>query len=170
MREFLKNKVVTILVVVATVILAGVAIFTALRLYQLRTQPVAPTAPERPRAEELPAACGQLAFTITAQTPTPTSRLTPTQGPTPSLTLTPTQSPTPTQPPVGGTSPTPTSVPSSTPTSVASSTPSVTQTQIAAASPTPGGEALPSAGVSLPTIFGLSLGILIIMAALLIAF
>lgn len=45
MKEFLKNKVVTGLVVVATIILAGVAIFTALRLYDLRKEAVAPNVP-----------------------------------------------------------------------------------------------------------------------------
>ena len=45
MKDFLKGKFATALVVTATVILAGVAIFTALRLYQLRQQPVSPNAP-----------------------------------------------------------------------------------------------------------------------------
>ena len=35
----------TIAIVAATVILAGVAIYTAIRLYQLRQEAVAPTAP-----------------------------------------------------------------------------------------------------------------------------
>ena len=39
MVDFLKNKVVTALIVIATVILAGVAIFTAYRLYQSGTEP-----------------------------------------------------------------------------------------------------------------------------------
>ena len=80
MRDFLKNKLVTGLVVIATLILAGVAIFTAVRLYQLRTAPVAPTAPEsRPEASEepKPEACQQLAFTISTPTPTPPSTGTP---------------------------------------------------------------------------------------------
>ncbi len=40
-----KKKIVTVLIVIATVILAGVAVFTAIRLYQLREEAVAPTAP-----------------------------------------------------------------------------------------------------------------------------
>ena len=52
MQELLKSKLVTSLIVISTVILAGVAIFTALRLYQLRTRPVAPTAPESQPAAE----------------------------------------------------------------------------------------------------------------------
>lgn len=39
------SKIATGLIVGATFILAGIAIFTALRLYQLRQEPVAPTAP-----------------------------------------------------------------------------------------------------------------------------
>lgn len=47
----MKNKVITIIIVITTVLLAGIAIFTALRLYQLRKQAVAPTAPEsKPKA------------------------------------------------------------------------------------------------------------------------
>jgi hypothetical protein len=46
MKDFFKNKVVTALIVTATLILAGVAVFTAVRLYQLRRQAVAPTSPE----------------------------------------------------------------------------------------------------------------------------
>ena len=57
----------TVIILVFTVILAGVAIFTALRLYQLRSQPVAPNVPSSiPRAAEN--AC-TLSFTITPQTP-----------------------------------------------------------------------------------------------------
>jgi len=46
MKEFIKGKIVTVLVVGATVMLAGVAIFTALRLYQLRRESVSLTQPE----------------------------------------------------------------------------------------------------------------------------
>src|SRR3989344_1490719 len=46
MKQFFKGKFTTALVVVATVILAGVAIFTALRLYQLRQESVSPGSPE----------------------------------------------------------------------------------------------------------------------------
>jgi hypothetical protein len=37
------------------------------------------------------------------------------------------------------------------------------------ASPTPGGEALPDAGVSFPTLFGFGLGMLLIILALVLA-
>ena len=41
MKEFIKNKFVTIIIASATVVLAGIAIFTAVRLYQLRQDSVA---------------------------------------------------------------------------------------------------------------------------------
>jgi hypothetical protein len=45
MLTFLKKNLLTTIIVIATVVLAGIAIFTAIRLYQLRQQPVAPNAP-----------------------------------------------------------------------------------------------------------------------------
>ena len=168
MKDFLKNKVVTALIVIGTVILAGVAIFTALRLYQLRTRPVAPTAPEStPAASEQPQACSELAFTLTlpTNTPTPTTRLTTT--PIPSLTPTSVPSPTLTPtitPPVGGQpSPTPT------PTKIPSVTPTAIPTQIALATVTPTPPILPQAGVTFPTLILISASLLLIIAALVIA-
>jgi hypothetical protein len=70
MKQFFKNKFATILVLLATVVLAGIAIFTAIRLYNLRQQAVAPNVPtSRPRAQEettvqTAAAC-KLSFTLT---------------------------------------------------------------------------------------------------------
>lgn len=151
MKDFFKGKFATGLVVIATVILAGVAIFTALRLYQLRTQSVSPTAPERPRAsggedEGEKIACTNLAFSITipSSTPTPTGELSPT--PTPTLT----------------------GVPTSTPTATSTQQPSATSQPTS--TPTPSGTTLPDAGISAPTIFGVSLGVLILAAAVLLAF
>jgi len=62
-----KNKVVTIAIILTTLVLAGVAIFTAIRLYQTRN--VAPTESE---AGSAPSAC-QLTFTIVGPTATATS-------------------------------------------------------------------------------------------------
>src|SRR3989337_1792515 len=103
----MKNKIVTVLIIFATVILAGVAIFTAVRLYQLRQEPVAPTAPEsKPKADTAaqPQACKELAFVIEtpnitpspgpSKTPTPTASKTPTPTKTPSPTVTTTGVPT----------------------------------------------------------------------------
>ena len=264
MKDFLKNKVVTSVIVVATVILAGVAIFTALRLYQLRKQAVTPTepfawdcqnytfsvsssgvvtinnqstkdealqqarvyindnlvatfdVPALPKGQSAtlgtvqvpggafswrvegtkdcgnsgtsgPVACELLTFTLTQETPTPTptGTLTPTPtgtlSPTPSPTRTPTptavtntSTPTPSTPIGGGPSSTPTPTtpigggPSLTPTSPPGATNTPTSL-IAQASPTPGGENLPAAGISLPTIAGLAIGFLIILAAFILA-
>lgn len=52
MKKFLENKVVTAVIVVFTVLLAGVAIFTAVKLYQLRGE-ASPAAPQsEPGAQE----------------------------------------------------------------------------------------------------------------------
>jgi len=145
MKDFFRGKVVTIIIVVATVILAGIAIFTALRLYQLRQQSVAPTAPEsRPAANEQ-IACEVLAFTIS----TPTPSLTPTDGPTPSASPSPTLTPT---PPTTTVTTTPTDTPTTT-------TPGPADTS----TPTEAPE-LPPAGVSYPTIIGISAGVEIVKA------
>jgi hypothetical protein len=61
-----KKRIVTILIVIATIALAGVAVFTAIRLYQLRQVPVAPTAPtSEPEAAAAPVSCTALTFTLT---------------------------------------------------------------------------------------------------------
>jgi len=128
--------------------------------------------------ETPPVACQQLTFSLstplvtTTVTLTPTPTLTPTLTPTATPTSTPTpsltSSPTPTTRPLGGTSPTPTLA--------AQATPTPTQTLIAQASPTsiPGtqagtGDQLPEAGVSIPTIFSIAIGILLIISAFLFA-
>ena len=145
-----KKKIVTVLIVIATVILAGVAVYTAIRLYQLRQEAVAPTAPaESEAAAPTTEQCTQLAFTID-ENPTPT--------PTPTGTVTPT--------PTGTVTPTPTSTPGPTTTP----TPTPTGTPIAQATPTPTEAAeLPEAGISYPTIIGTGVGILLIIASLLLA-
>ncbi|OGM55474.1 hypothetical protein A3F62_00600 [Candidatus Woesebacteria bacterium RIFCSPHIGHO2_12_FULL_44_11] len=51
----MKSKVTTILIIIVVLVLAGIAIFTALRLFQTRREAVAPTAPEsRPQAAATP--------------------------------------------------------------------------------------------------------------------
>lgn len=63
MKNLLKGKIGTVLILAVTVILAGVAIFTAIRLYQLGNQPVAPNVPSSiPRAAENNAC--SLTFTV----------------------------------------------------------------------------------------------------------
>ena len=149
----MKNKIATIGIIIATLILAGVAVFTAIRLYQLRKESVAPTAPtSKPKAQEVPVACTSLAFTL-GVTPTPTSTPTPTTTGTPGATATPNPTSTPTNPPG---EPTPTATPRSTAIQVAEV-------------PATGEPALPDAGISLPTIFGIGLGTLLLIGAILLA-
>lgn len=172
MRDFLKNKVATVLIVVATVILAGIAIFTAVRLYQLRTKPVAPTAPEsRPEAggpTPTPEACRELAFNIHIPSPTPQATTTPTPTSEPSPTPTSTATPTPTEPPRGG-DPSPTPIPTVTPEATTTPVPTVTGAPISTPTPTEA-PTLPDAGVGLPTIMFGALGMLLIFLSLMLAF
>ncbi|MBU0572599.1 hypothetical protein KKH23_03975 [Patescibacteria group bacterium] len=60
-----KKRIVTILIVIATIALAGIAVFTAIRLYQLRQEPVAPTAPTSKPKAAAPESCTALTFTLT---------------------------------------------------------------------------------------------------------
>ncbi|MBN1169142.1 hypothetical protein JXA63_04600 [Candidatus Woesebacteria bacterium] len=46
MKDFVKEKLPTIAIITFTVILAGIAVFTAFRLYQLRQESVTPTSPD----------------------------------------------------------------------------------------------------------------------------
>ncbi len=274
MSKSVRQKISTGIIVAITVILGGVAIFTAFRLYQLRKSSISPTSPEsQPKAwdcrnyvfsvtsngvvtvsnnsarneppqqarvyinnnlvatYDVPAlttgqsatlgtvevpgptfswrvegtkdcsnsgtsetetrACEEVAFTITKVTGTPTltPTATPTQTPTPTATATPTgtgtvtpsptgtvtNTPTPTEPERGGgETPTPTNEPTSTPTQGPTSTSTSTPTpttggEISAISPTPGGQALPDAGISLPTILGITLGLLLILGSIILA-
>lgn len=170
--EKLRKNLPTILIVTATVVLAGIAIFTALRLYQLRQQ-ATPTAPESqpeacidckpsPTSTPTPSVekCEDLVFriTIVSQTPTPTPTGTMTPTPTPTATSTPTPTPTGTQTPT----PTPTNTPTGTP--AATSTPTPTKT-VAQTSPTPETPSLPQAGSIAPTMLAITLGALLIIWA-----
>src|SRR3972149_11842778 len=102
MKNFFKGKIATVIILLATFVLAGVAMFTAIRLYQLRQVAVAPNVPVSiPRAQEVtptapPAGSCSLTFTLTVATPTPTASAsaTPTATPTGTATATPTATPT----------------------------------------------------------------------------
>ena len=161
MKGLFRGKVVTAIIVVATLILAAVAIFTAIRLYRLRQRPVAPTAPESRPAAGAPIACQQLTFAISTPTPSPT----PTEGPTP------TASPTPTATPTLTPTATVTATPTITPTTTTTSTPTPTTGEIAQASPAPTtAPELPEVGVSLPTIMAGAVGALLIILSLILVF
>jgi len=72
-----------LILIIATIVLGAVAIFTGIKIYQLREEPVAPTQPKGV-AEQC-----RLVLDIPAPTSTPTAT------PTPTPTLTPTPTPTP---------------------------------------------------------------------------
>jgi cytoskeletal protein RodZ len=164
MKDFLKSKVVTVVILLATLILAGIAIFTAIRLYQLRQQAVAPTAPESKPQAAAPQSCSALTFSLSTPTPTPTG--TPGKSPTPTPTgpATPTPTGTPTESPTG----TPTSTPTSTATTTPTATSTATGTPIAQGTSTPA-PSLPTAGTSWPTVLGIGTGLILLVGALILA-
>lgn len=159
MANFIKNKFATFIVVTATFILAGVAIFTAIRLYQLRNESISPTAPVSRPAANTQKSCEGLSFVITTQTPTVTTTISVTPSLSPTLTVTATTTLTPTQ-----------SV-TSTPGPTATSTPGPTSTN----TPTPSGgiggtgTALPDAGISVPTIVLTIVGAMVVSLAVILA-
>ncbi|OGM31100.1 hypothetical protein A2803_05355 [Candidatus Woesebacteria bacterium RIFCSPHIGHO2_01_FULL_44_21] len=146
----MKKNLLTLGYIIVTLILAGVAIFIAVRLYQLRSEPVAPTAPESEPAAEAPPtqSCEVLALNLTqAESLSPTTTATATATAT--------------------ASPTPTSTSTSSPTSQPTSTPTPASSQIAQATATPTIPSdVPVTGISLPAILGLGLGVLLILGAL----
>jgi len=157
------SKIGTTLIILATIILAGIAIFTAYRLYQLRQQPIAPNVPSSyPKAESV-SNCGPISFTISVTTPTET----PTGSPSAAPTVTPT--------PTGEATATPTDIPTETPTATPAGTSGPTATATATAvvtsvaTPAPTEAALPVSGTSWPTLLGTGIGIFVIFGAILLA-
>jgi len=174
MKNFIQQKGATAIIVVATIILAGIAIFTAVRLYQLRDESVSPATPEsepaangvRPSPPDSGTiSCTSLAFSLTTQTPTPTGSITSTPTPTNSITSTPT--------PTSQNTPTPTNSVTSTPTPTNSTdnSPTPTSTSVGGTSSTvtPTEAELPPAGIGAPTIVGFVLGGMLIVFSLVIA-
>lgn len=92
-----KGKFTSYIIVLATLILAVVAIFVGLKLYKLRQESVSPTAPESESEAAKKTACEALTFKLA--TPTPTVTPTPTPTPTKKPTATPRTTRAPTQPP-----------------------------------------------------------------------
>lgn len=173
MRDFFRNRIVTVVILIATVGLAGIAIFTALRLYQLRQQPVAPNVPTSVPKAAAPVSCSAISFTLQAASPTPTPSTTPT--PTPTATATPAPSGTPNS--CGGTCGSDSNCNSglscyqgycrnsSCPTQSDCNCPS-TSTATPAPTATP---QLPQTGTSLPTVAGVGTGIVLLVVSVLLA-
>ena len=173
----MRGKLPTIIIVAATLILAGVAVFTAVRLYQTRQESVTPSQPvSTPAAQIVPATecetCGG------AQSVPCDDFLTCNQGlcvpenfqgnpqsyceGDPSVQACPVLSFS-----ISSSTPTPTG------TSTPRATPTVTATPAATSSPAPAAATsqpgLPEAGTSWPTFVGLGLGVLIIITSVILA-
>ncbi len=194
----MKNKITVIGIVLTTIILAGVAIFTAIRLYQTRSTAVAPNVPSsKPAAQEINTC--SLSFTLSVSTPTATSTATAT------ATSTSTSSSSPTTTSSSSSSPTATStssatatanpqcnyactsnancpsglmcyIPSGSTTGNCRNTQCLTESDCTCAVATstatvkPTTEAsLPVVGTSWPTLLGTGFGILVIIGSLLLA-
>jgi hypothetical protein len=183
------SKLGTALIITATVILAGVAIFTAFRLYQLRQQAVAPNAPSsNPKADTItPTNNCNLTFTLSTGTPTatPTGSSTPTATPTGSSTATPTPTPSGTPNSCGGTCGSDAncasgyyicyngfcrdkSCPDETDCTCKGTT-SPTPTISSTVTPAPTEASLPVSGTNWPTLMGTGIGILVILGAVILA-
>src|SRR6266404_3018337 len=99
--QSLKKNTTTIIVILATVILAGVAIFTAIKLYQTRQGTITPNAPtSHPAAATVPPSTCSLTFEIATPSPSPTGTGQPTATPSPSPVPTASPSPSPSPSPV----------------------------------------------------------------------
>jgi len=157
----IKQTIITGVILLITFILAGVAIFTAIRLYELKQTPVAPNVPSSmPNAQSVEIANCRLTFTISIPNVTATPSGTPTATPSGTPTATPSATPT----------GTPTDAPTGTPTATPTATPNNTNAPgTLAPSTTPQTPTLPNSGTNWPSIAGLGLGIFVIIASLLLA-
>lgn len=101
---------------------------------------------------------------------TPTATSTPSAGPSPTASVTPQNSPTPTLTPTSLPQPTATDQPGPTSTNAPVPTNTITVTQKIVSEPTPTEAQLPSAGIKLPTLFGIIAGFLLISIGLAFVF
>jgi len=184
----------TIIIIAATVVLAGIAIFTAVRLFQLREQAVAPTAPESEPEAIVPCAeaCPDPEGILRNCTPPDldgTSQdslcyadvigrvescggrqyccsLT---GWTANMAACATTAPT--SSPTGTATAAPTSSPTGTATAAPTSSPTGTATAapIATVAPTSAPDTLPDAGISSPTVIGAGFGVTLLILSLILA-
>ena len=181
----MKNKYTVIGIILVTILLAGIAIFTALRLYQTRDVAVAPNVPSsKPKAQEAPNTCS-LSFTLTVATSTSTATATATSTSTSSSspTATPTATPTP-NPQCNNSCTSNSNCPSGLMCYIASgatsgncrNTQCLSETDCTCAVATtsatviPTQPSLPVVGTSWPTLLGTGFGILVILGSLLLAF
>ena len=190
----MKNKYTVIGIILVTILLAGIAIFTALRLYQTRDVAVAPNVPSsKPKAQEVVNTC-QLSFTLTVAISTPTATATATSTSTSSSS--PTATPTSTATPTATSTPTPTPVPqcnnsctsnsqcpsglmcyitSGATTGNCRNTQCLSETDCTCAVATstatsvPTQPSLPVVGTTWPTLLGTGFGILVVIGSLLLA-
>jgi len=189
MRNILKGKAATVIIILATFILAGVAIFTAIRLYQLRQTSISPISPSsKPAAQELPSTntCSlNFSLTVSTATPTSTASATPTASPSGTPTATPTATPTPTPVAQCNTSCTTNSgcpsnlmcyIATGATTGNCRNTTCQTDSDCVCATATPTSKAtgtpaptLPNSGVDWPTVAGAWVGVMVILGSLLLA-
>ncbi|MCD6225732.1 hypothetical protein J7J95_01465 [bacterium] len=141
------------LLILGLITAAAVIIFLAWRLYHLRRQPIAPTAPQRTPAAEN--AAPQCTLTFVIPTPVPTNTPIPSPSPSiaPSPTITPSPVPTNTPTPLPTTTPVPTNTP--TPSPAPTATPIVYQETPTL---TPTRKILPESGNTTQTVFTVLLG------------
>lgn len=137
-----KKTLLMILGGIVVLVIAGAGIFAAMKLQDQGTQSVAPNVPQsKPKAQSAPTSSPlEISFTATSGSSSP--------------------------------SPTPSTSPSPTPTSTAApaaTTASTTAPASTSAPSTGSAQSLPAAGVSLPTIFAVSGGALLLVIGLLLA-
>jgi len=157
------------LLILGLITAAAVIIFLAWRLYHLRRQPIAPTAPQRTPAAENAAPQCTLTFVIPTPVPTNTPIPSPSPSVAPSPTITPspvptnTPTPLPTTTPVPTNTPTPPPAPTNTPIPTNTPTPLPTPTTTSIAyqetpTPTPTRKILLESGNTTQTVFTVLLG------------
>ena len=181
----MKNKYTIIGIIITTVILAGIAIFTALRLYQTRDVAVAPNVPSsKPKAQEILNTCN-LSFTLTVATSTSTATATATStstsssSPTATATASPTGAPNSCNGTCGSNSNCQSNyicyIPSGSTSGNCRNTQCLTETDCTCAVATspatsvPTQPSLPVVGTTWPTLLGTGFGILVILGSLLLA-
>ena len=177
----MKNKYTVIGIILVTILLAGIAIFTAMRLYQTRDVAVAPNVPSsKPKAQEVPVNTCSLSFTLTIAASTATATATSTATSIATSTPTATASP---NPQCNNSCTSNSNCPSGLMCYIASgatsgncrNTQCLSETDCTcavattSATVTPTQPSLPVVGTSWPTLLGTGFGIMVIIGSLLLA-